>query len=152
MNKQEFLDRLRTALTGEVSQPLISENVRYYDDYIMTEVRKGRSEDEVLIELGDPRLIAHTIIDMNQPQVAEKHIFRDAQEEQPHEKNKGWSHWETHLPRILKVPGWVWLLVVVLILVALFQLAFSLFVALLPILLPVVIIVGIVKLFRNWLK
>lgn len=63
MNKQEFLEQMRTALSGEVSPAVIQENMSYYDSYISEEMRKGRSEQEVMDELGDPRLIARTIID-----------------------------------------------------------------------------------------
>ena len=58
MNKQEFVDRLLMALNGRVSPGLVMDNVNYYEDYINTEIRKGRTEEEVLESLGDPRLIA----------------------------------------------------------------------------------------------
>ena len=38
-------------------------HIRYYEDYIQSQVRGGRSEQEVLQELGDPHLIAKTLID-----------------------------------------------------------------------------------------
>lgn len=63
MNKEEFLQTLRQALAGEVPQRIIDDNIRYYDGYIRDEVNKGSSEWSVLEELGDPRLIAKTIID-----------------------------------------------------------------------------------------
>lgn len=63
MNKQEFLEGLQHALSGEVPPEVVRENMRYYDDYIQTELQKGRSEADVMGELGDPRLIARTIID-----------------------------------------------------------------------------------------
>ena len=47
MNKQEFVDRLRMALNGHVSPGLVMDNVNYYQDYINTEIRKGRTEEEV---------------------------------------------------------------------------------------------------------
>lgn len=65
MNKQEFVDRLRMALNGRVSPGLVMDNVNYYQDYINTEIRKGRTEEVVLESLGDPRLIARTIIQTN---------------------------------------------------------------------------------------
>ncbi len=42
---------------------MVRDNLRYYDEYLRGERQKGRSEGEVLEELGDPRLIARTIID-----------------------------------------------------------------------------------------
>ena len=54
---------MQTALQGEVSQSSINENIQYYDNYIMEETRKGKSEEEVIEQLGSPRLIAKTLID-----------------------------------------------------------------------------------------
>lgn len=63
MNREEFLDKLRRALSSTGSQSLISENVEYYKSYIHEELKKGRSESEILEELGDPKLLARSIKD-----------------------------------------------------------------------------------------
>lgn len=63
MQKTEFLQELREALQGEVSPNVIQENLSYYDTYISGEAAKGRTEEEVIEEIGGPRLIARTIID-----------------------------------------------------------------------------------------
>jgi len=63
MRKDEFLQTLRRALNGNVPPRVVEENICYYDGYISDEVRKGRSEEEVIDEIGDPRLIARTIED-----------------------------------------------------------------------------------------
>lgn len=63
MNKEEFLQGLQNALAGEVPPAVVRENLNYYNEYIKTEINKGRSEAEIMEELGDPRLIARTIID-----------------------------------------------------------------------------------------
>ena len=64
MNRDEFLRTLREALSGEIPPNIIEENIRYYDAYIADEVRKGRTEEEVIEELGGARVIAKTIIDV----------------------------------------------------------------------------------------
>lgn len=61
MTKREYIEKLRIALSGKASPRQVAENMRYYEDYINVEIRKGRSEEEVLAALGDPRLIARTI-------------------------------------------------------------------------------------------
>ena len=63
MTKQEFLDGLQNALVGEVPSAVVNDNLRYYEEYIVTQIRMGKSEEEVMEMLGDPRLIARTIID-----------------------------------------------------------------------------------------
>ncbi len=63
MTRQEFLERLRSALGNDLNGPIIQENVDYYNNYIRDETGKGRTEEEVTAELGDPWVIAQTIID-----------------------------------------------------------------------------------------
>ena len=62
MTREEFLSQLRLALQGKVSSEKVQENMDYYNDYIIEETRKGKSEAEVLGMLGDPGLLAKTII------------------------------------------------------------------------------------------
>ena len=71
MTTELFLSELREAMEGSVSPSFVNENVRYYEEYIATEERKGRQEEEIMEELGDPRLIARTLID-----TAERGVLR----------------------------------------------------------------------------
>ncbi len=63
MTKGEFLEKLRAALGNDLSGSVIQENVNYYSNYISGEVSKGRTEEEVIEELGDPWVLAQTVID-----------------------------------------------------------------------------------------
>ena len=65
MLKQEFLDGLRRALAGKVEVEVIDETVRYYEDYIDVQIKKGASEDYVMEQLGKPQLIAKSIVIAN---------------------------------------------------------------------------------------
>ena len=65
MDRTEFTDKLQHALAGGLGSSKVAENVRYYREYIDMEIRKGRSEEEVLESLGDPRLLAKSIIEAN---------------------------------------------------------------------------------------
>lgn len=58
MNRTEFLTILRNQLAGQMQEGKAEAHIRYYEDYIQSQVRKGRTEEDVLGELGDPRLIA----------------------------------------------------------------------------------------------
>ena len=66
MNRSEVLDKLREALENDLSGPVVRENIEYYDSYIQSEVRNGKTEQEVLDMLGDPWMIARTIIDTDE--------------------------------------------------------------------------------------
>lgn len=59
MTKREFLEILRQSLTGEVRSDIIEQNINYYDQYITSQ----SDEVKAINELGDPRLIARTIIE-----------------------------------------------------------------------------------------
>lgn len=63
MNKNEFLQALRGELTNSVSGEVIEEQLRFYSDYISTEIAKGRAEEEVISELSAPYLLARSIIE-----------------------------------------------------------------------------------------
>lgn len=63
MGKLEFLQGLKSELEGRVSHSIIQENLKYYDSYITDEVSKGYPEEEVIENLGGPRIIARTIVD-----------------------------------------------------------------------------------------
>lgn len=65
MTKNDFLDLLRNTLLGQIPDLEIESNMKYYEEYIRTEGYKT-SEEEVINQLGDPRLIAKTITDTYQ--------------------------------------------------------------------------------------
>ena len=63
MTKEEFIKVLRESLYTEITSIEIENNVRYYNEYIDNQIRSGKTIDQVMAELGDPRLIARTIIE-----------------------------------------------------------------------------------------
>ena len=63
MNKKEFLDILYEQLSGQMPEGNIAAHVQYYRNYIEEQQRTGRTESDILNELGDPRLIARTLLD-----------------------------------------------------------------------------------------
>lgn len=83
MNKIEFLDNLRAALSSELPANEIESNLQFYNEYITTNMSK-KSEEEILQELGDPRLIAKTLIETYQishgaPYSGHRSEYRDNQ-------------------------------------------------------------------------
>lgn len=64
MSKNEFLKKLEEALENDLSVEQANYHVGYYREYIEEEVRKGRKEEEVLDELGDPWLVAKNLIEV----------------------------------------------------------------------------------------
>ena len=63
MTKEEFLQVLTECLTGEVTDSELQESYNYYRDYFSEQESLGKGDEEIIAELGSPRLIAHSIID-----------------------------------------------------------------------------------------
>lgn len=156
MGKQEFLEQLKHSLNGSVSPALVMENIQYYEDYINMEIRKGRSEEDVLSSLGDPRLIARTILETNQQDgsAAQDGEFREAGH--GYGTAQGDMHQDayggTGQRRFIRIPGWVWLVAVLLVVVLVISAVFSVLSFLAPVILPIILVVFLVKLFRDWLN
>ena len=63
MSKEEYLRGLEEALKGEVPGSVIRDNLNYYNSYLSQEISKGRTMEDIIIEIGEPRIVARTIID-----------------------------------------------------------------------------------------
>ena len=63
MTKEEFLQVLTDCLSGEVTDSELQESYNYYRDYFSEQESLGKGDEEIIAELGSPRLIAHSIID-----------------------------------------------------------------------------------------
>ena len=63
MTKEQFMMELEQSLQGEVSAYELSDSLTYYRQYVEDGIRNGKSEEDVIRELGSPRLIARSIID-----------------------------------------------------------------------------------------
>ncbi len=66
MNKEQFLQELQENLHGEVDSQVIYDSVSYYRSYIEEQIRSGKSQQQVLDELGDAAFIAKSIVDANE--------------------------------------------------------------------------------------
>ena len=83
MTKYEFLKELREALEGQVPMNEIEDSISYYRDYFSRQEAGGRSQQEILEELGSPRLIAKSIIETKG---GEQIYYEDTYEEQVNEE------------------------------------------------------------------
>ncbi len=147
MTKQIFLDRLRMALSGRVSPALVEENVIYYEDYINTQIRLGKSEAMVMESLGDPRLIAKTIITTNDKN-GEQTSYEYQEVSTDIDVVSKIKRWLSNV----HVPGWVWGIVIGVVFIGIVSLVFSVISFLLPVLLPITLVLFLIKLFKDWLK
>ena len=149
MDKLEFLNRLRMTLNGSVPTRVVEENLNYYENYINSQVRMGYSEEEVLYSLGDPRLIAKSIISANESNNAKNrsNSYQDIYEQEQHVQERQ----STEL-RVKGMPGWLKIAITCLVIVGIIKIIATVVSVLLPMVFPVLLIYFLVKLFRDWLN
>lgn len=144
MIKEEFIKLLEESLQGEVSSAIIQENIRYYREYINDEMRKGYSEQEVLDSIGDPRLIAKTIIDASSLP-GEKSSGRTAYEDDNIRMNTNIHYFD--------LSKWYWKLAFAAIIIAVIMLVLTIVTGvvsfILPIIGPLIVIIFIYRMVKN---
>lgn len=147
MDRTEFIERLQRALASGVNSSRVAENVQYYREYIDVEIREGRSEEEVLASLGDPRLLAKSIIEANKRAGVNEgtnRTYDEVREESYAEKWKNAVRQNT-----MRVPGWLILLIAGVIFLLIIGLLFSMISILAPIIIPVLLVVLAVNYFKG---
>lgn len=149
MTRAEFIDTLQKTLTGRISSSSVNENIRYYQEYIDTQVRAGRSEEEVIAELGNPRLLARTIIeaDKREGQTA----YGEAQEydEVYEDGTQAGAESGRGGAKVYRMPGWLITVLVVLVMVLIIGVIGSVLSMLLPFIIPIMGIILIVRLVNR---
>ena len=129
MTKREFLEELKEVLSEQLPQNQVAEHVSYYMNYIEEQKQNGSSEEEVLNMLGDPRLIARTILDTA--------LTPDVPSE---EKKNGLSG---------KAKKYVYIGIAIAVILLIISLITTLLSFLLPILLPVILIFVVISIVRK---
>jgi len=123
MKKAEFIDALSRALTGKVGAAEVSQHISYYSDYIDREIRLGKTEEEVIQELGDPRLLVKSIVNAENA-ASEKagwgsrnaeYTYESADDE---ENTREYSERRKRRNRTRTVPLWLVLLIILLVILA----------------------------------
>lgn len=89
MTKEEFLQELRIALQGRIPQAQVNEHLLYYEAYILEESRKGRTVGQVVEYLGDPRLLAKTLIEVQKDNVRLNAEAFEGRKEEPQSRWRG---------------------------------------------------------------
>ena len=149
MTKEDFIKELRSALSGEVNLNELNENIQYYDQYLSQEQQKGRTIDEIVEEIGNPRLIARTIIDTSS-NVSSTSSFYDQETEQedgiPNNRNdRNFSR----TIRNTKIGIWVAILIVILVVIGVFAILGRMIILFAPILIPLLLISIAVRLLTR---
>lgn len=149
MDRREFIDRLQRALAGGLGSSLVAENVRYYEEYIDSEIRKGKSEEEVLNALGDPRLLAKSIIEANKRAGESYGSNRNFDEEVSDDAGKRHRDRDGSGGRMFMLPGWLIMLIVAVVVIVIIGLVTSLLAFFAPVIIVVLLVLLAVKIFQG---
>lgn len=142
MDRTEFIRILRNQLSGQMPEGSVAAHIRYYEDYIDKQTAGGRSQEEVLAELGDPRLIAKTLIDTNS--TGESEVYESYQE-----YTEDGTAQEPHVKvRKLDLSTWYGKAIVIICAV----LIVAALIALIGTVLPFVLALAVILSFLSWLK
>lgn len=151
MTRTEFMDSLQRALAGSLTSSTVNENMRYYEEYFDTQIRSGKSEEEVVNSLGDPRLLAKTIIQAAKYQARNyggdapeyDEVYEDgSQGDRQARESRNFS------PHVYRMPGWLLIVLGVAVLCLVIGIVGSVLSLLLPVAIPVLCVVILVR----WLQ
>ena len=146
MDKNEFIEKLQRTLAGGLNSLQVAENVRYYEDYIATEIQKGKTEEEVLASLGDPRLLAKSIIEANKRAGASYGSNQEYDEEIADDSDN--RHGRSYSGGLM-LPGWLMMVIITVVAILVIGIATSLISLFAPVILVVLVVLLIIKVFQN---
>lgn len=145
MDRNEFISILRTALTGKVPATTVEDNVRYYEEYIEIQLRQGKSEKEILEALGDPRLLAKTIIEANKFAEGTETYGNDSGEIPAGGSGKTFGQWYRERPH------WLHVIMSVVIMIFVVFFAFTMLQALFPFIMIILVVTMVYRVIRQFL-
>ncbi len=152
MRKEEFLQGLREALAGEVPTETVRENLQYYEDYIRTEQGRGRTEDEVMEELGSPRLIARTIIDTMPGAGDGSYGSRETASESYAQNSRDESYQQSRGVRYYDLNKWYWKLLGIVLAVLVIMVVLMIVGGILSLVIPLLPVIGLVILIMWFVR
>lgn len=143
MSKQEFLDGLRRSLAGNLETREVNEHIQYYSDYIDSQIRMGNTEEAVMASLGEPRLIAKTLIGMESVEtVTEEYVDDEAKPEGDYRQFqvKG---------KTIRIPSWLFTILVCILSFCVLTVVFALMTRLLPYFFMIMFGIMVYRFVRN---
>ena len=143
MTRTEFMEALQRALSGTLGSSTVNGHMSYYQEYFDSQIGMGKSEEEIVAELGNPRLLAKTIIE------AAKREGMGAGMPEYDEVYEDGTTDEGGRPKQYRMPGWLLLLIGFAVAVVIVGVVGSVVSAMLPVLIPVLCVIMLVRLFQR---
>ena len=145
MYRAEFLDILRTQLSGQMHEGKIAAHLRYYEDYIQSKVRNGIPEEEVIAQLGDPRLIAKTLLDTD----TGEEVYEESRSYSESDTGDYGNQEEKNWKKKLNLSTWYGKLIVIAATAVIIFLLISVLAAVLPFLIVLAVILYLISRWRK---
>lgn len=165
MNREDFLRELEEALAGDVPEAVIRDNLSYYGSYLSQEMAKGRSVDDIVAEIGEPFIIAKTIIDSteaaddpagNDGYGSYRETYTDSRSGQYQNTDQGYGDQQGPHMHYIDLNKWYWKLLAIIILFMVVSLVFNIVGGILALLIrfagPLMMIFLVVWVIRNFKK
>ena len=153
MEKMEFLNVLRIHIQGVDDIAFVNDTMNYYENYIETEIRKGKSEEEVINNLGDPRLIAKSILASRSVEPETEGYNESMGDEGTPFVDDKRLHFTTKKGRVIKIPlvllKWGGLAVGITVIVLFAMLALRIIGFFMPIICLILLVSIVINFFRN---
>lgn len=149
MSKKEFLKQLENKLSEALPSNAVQEHIYYYNDYIDNASREGKKEEEVIAELGDPILIARTILETNPHPYPEEDMTSFDENHNPFDEDSSESQDLESQVRRQKMGCLIAFAGILAVLLILIWLLGAVMRILLPILIPVLVILLVIQLFKR---
>ena len=148
MRKEEFFGKLRARLSQTMSQQEVTAQIRYYETIFRNRC-KWQIRGRVLTELGDPLLIAKTLMDVRETQEEYSRPETNIYEERGGQES-GDAQRELHRMEIKTRGGCLLAAVIFVVVVAMILWAAgTVLIHLLPILIPLMIVLLVVAYFKQ---
>lgn len=152
MNKQEFIEQLRRSLSPINDYAFVNDTIAYYENYIESQIRMGKTEHEVMQDLGDPRLIAKSIqaTRTDETNADNRNEYRTYREETTKDKV---AHTLLNLNgRTINIPSWLLKILTILVIIVVVWLVFTILSWLAPFIILGIVAYSVYKLILNILR
>lgn len=140
------MEGLQRSLSSVNDYTFVNDTIAYYDNYIDSQIRMGRSEKDVMAELGDPRLIAKSIKATYTAEEQQEYSQEDYQDYRNGYRNGRKTRFSFN-GREFSLPSWLVRVVTIIILTVVLFLVFTVLRWLSPFIFTGVILYLILKIF-----
>jgi uncharacterized membrane protein len=114
MTSSEYINELKACLAGEVPAQVLQETIDYYSNYIIREVNDGKTEEQVIQELGPARLIAKSVIAAQSGAAKKEEAWQQEQRQKEKKEQRSFS-FHSWYGKLLMILAAVLLVIVVIV-------------------------------------